>query len=240
MKRLSLVLGLCLALSSIGWAQSVKLPDKVTGQPGQFIQIPAATDCAVVKWFTVDKGLNVFPVQLLKDTKTAVVSGPVGTYRLYAYAAKGDVASDPVLCTIIIGTPDPTPPSPGPTPPTPGPAAKLIGIEGISVLMVANKDANGVIGTKDQKSFMTSATVRTYLDSKCSKDPASQEWKAYRQLQATTDMSGDAKAWQDAMARPRSTTAPWIIISNPKGSYEGPIPETYDAAFALLKKYVEQ
>jgi len=136
--------------------------------------------------------------------------------------------------TFAIGAPDPVPPKP------PEPATKPIAIEGISVLMVVNKDATGVIGTQGQKSFVTSADIRVYLDSKCSKDPASQEWKAYRQLQATTDMSGDAKAWQDAMKRPRNTTAPWMIISNPKGSYEGPIPATYDEAFALLKKYVEQ
>lgn len=214
--------------------QSVKLPDKVQGEPGQFIQIPSTTDCAAVKWFSPDKGLNVFPVQLLKDTKTAVVSGPVGTYRLYAYGAKGDVASDPVLCLIVIGTPDPTPgPGPGPKPPEPTPPAP-IPVDGFRVLFVVeSSDASKL--TAAQLAILTSGEIRTYLNSKCVVGPDGKT-KEWRQWDKDVDTSAESQLWQAAMKRPRSSL-PWIVISDGKTGFEGPLPATIADTLAILKKY---
>jgi hypothetical protein len=54
----------------------------------------------------LDAGLNLFPVELLRDTTTAVVSANnPGKFRVLAYAAKGDQASKPVITTVIIGDP---------------------------------------------------------------------------------------------------------------------------------------
>ena len=93
--------------------QVVTLPPEIHGQPGQFISIPSATDCKSVQWVVLDAGLNLFPVELLRDTTTAVVSANnPGKYRVLAYAAKGDQASKPALTTVIIGDP----PDPVPTP----------------------------------------------------------------------------------------------------------------------------
>lgn len=91
--------------------QQVTLPPEIHGQPGQFISIPSVTDCKSVQWVVLDAGLNLFPVELLRDTTTAVVSANnPGKYRVLAYAAKGDVASKPVITTVIIGDPpEPTP-----------------------------------------------------------------------------------------------------------------------------------
>jgi hypothetical protein len=62
----------------------------------------------------LDAGLNLFPVELLRDTTTAVVSANnSGKFRVLAYAAKGDVASKPVITTVIIG--DPPEPAPDET-----------------------------------------------------------------------------------------------------------------------------
>lgn len=93
---------------------SITLPSTVNGSPNSFITIPATTSGSVVKWVVVDTGLNLFPVQLLKDTKTAVVTGAVGSYRVFAYTADQTGPSDPAGTTVVIGT---TPPGPGP--PTP-------------------------------------------------------------------------------------------------------------------------
>ena len=94
--------------------QQVTLPQEIYGQPGQFISIPSATDCKSVQWVVLDAGLNLFPVELLRDTTTAVVSANnPGKYRVLAYAAKGDVASKPVITTVIIG--DPPEPAPDET-----------------------------------------------------------------------------------------------------------------------------
>ena len=86
--------------------QQVTLPQEIYGQPGAFISIPSVTDCKSVQWVVLDQGLNLFPVELLRDTTTAVVSANnSGKYRVLAYAAKGDVASKPVITTVIIGDP---------------------------------------------------------------------------------------------------------------------------------------
>ena len=94
--------------------QQVTIPLEIHGQPGQFISIPSVTDCKSVQWVVLDAGLNLFPVELLRDTTTAVVSAnSPGKFRVLAYAAKGDQASKPVITTVIIG--DPPEPAPDET-----------------------------------------------------------------------------------------------------------------------------
>ena len=90
----------------LSFGQQVTLPQEIYGQPGQFISIPSVTDCKSVQWVVLDAGLNLFPVELLRDTTTAVVSAnSPGKFRVLAYAAKGDQASKPVITTVIIGDP---------------------------------------------------------------------------------------------------------------------------------------
>lgn len=105
------------------FAQQVTVPPEIQGNPGAFISIPAATDCKQLQWVVLDQGLNLFPVELLKDSTVAVVSSTVaGRYRVLCYGAKDGVASRPAITTVIIGTP--TPPVP-PTPPEPEEVTKL-------------------------------------------------------------------------------------------------------------------
>ena len=96
------------------FGQQVTLPPEIHGMPGAFISIPSSTDCKSVQWVVLDQGLNLFPVELLKDTTTAVVSASSpGRFRVLAYAAKGDAASKPSITTVIIGdAPDPVQPDP--------------------------------------------------------------------------------------------------------------------------------
>lgn len=126
MKR-SLLLSLIFlaAFSAQSWAAYVKLPQEVSGEVGAFLKISADSDGKVIRWFALDKGLNLFPTDLLKDTKTAVVSSSTpGRYRLLAYTASGDEPSEPAVCTVVIGgaLPPPTPPGPSPNPAPPQPA----------------------------------------------------------------------------------------------------------------------
>lgn len=118
MTATSLVFGLTVLLAlacEAARGADLKLPDKVTGNPGTFVKVPATTTGTVVRWYALDSGLNLFPVELLKDTKTAVVTGPAGTYRLLAYTSDKDGPSDPAVCVVVLGDP---PPPPGPPPPT--------------------------------------------------------------------------------------------------------------------------
>ncbi len=120
MKKLILTAAFLL-LASPAFAIDLTLPAKVTGQPGDFITVPAVTTGTIVKWVSLDAGLKLFPIDLLKNTKTAVVMGPTGSYRLLCYTADKDGPSDPAICTVVIGDapPGPTPPGPTPVPVTP-------------------------------------------------------------------------------------------------------------------------
>lgn len=101
----------------------VKLPAEVKTQPGMFAVVKAETDGKVVRWYTPDPGLSLFPSELLSDKKTAVVVAQrAGKYRLVAYTAKEDEPSEPAVCILIVG--DPPPPVPPNPPPPSDPLAK--------------------------------------------------------------------------------------------------------------------
>lgn len=102
-----------LILFAIFHAPVIELPKEISGQPNSFITVPAKTDGAVVKWLTPDVGLNIFPVDLLKDTKTLVVTGPEGRFRVYAYTSDATGPSNAAMCMVMIGAaPEPTPVNP--------------------------------------------------------------------------------------------------------------------------------
>lgn len=83
---------------------SIRLPATIAGAPGAFVAVRADTTGAVVRYVALDAGLNVFPAQLLSDTKATVVTSIVpGRYRLLAYTSTGDLPSEPVIVTIVIG-----------------------------------------------------------------------------------------------------------------------------------------
>ena len=97
-------------LLALAFNQSIILPENITGRPGSFIQVECKTDCKVVEWVLLDSGLELFPVNLLANTKTAVVTSTTpGVYRLLVYGATGDIPSKPAIVTITIGTPEPRP-----------------------------------------------------------------------------------------------------------------------------------
>jgi len=89
---------------------TIELPANVSGQPGAFISVPAKTESKLVKWVSIDKGLNIFPVDLLKDSKTLVVTSQIqGVYRLFAYVGNEFGPSEPAFTSVLIGD-EPAPP----------------------------------------------------------------------------------------------------------------------------------
>jgi len=91
----------------------ITVPAEVKGDVGDFISVPATTAGKEVRWLCPDRGLRVFPADLLKDTKTAVVTAPAaGVFRLYAYTAVDGSPTPAVLCTVTVGPPAPPPPPP--------------------------------------------------------------------------------------------------------------------------------
>ena len=236
-RRGALLVGILLASVSwcgLAWPAEVKLPAEVKGEPGAFVRVTAETKGKMVQWFAVDTGLNLFPVDLLRDTKTAVVTASrPGRYRLLAYSATGDEPGAPAVTTVVIGDAPPVPPGPvppGPVPPGPAP----IPVDGFRVLVVYESAELPKLPPQ-QQAVLYAKSVRDYLDAKCAvgADGKTREWRMWDK---DSDASGEAKHWQDALKRERKSV-PWIIVSTGKGGYEGPLPASVAETLALMKKH---
>ena len=120
--------------------------------------------------------------------------------------------------------PGPNPPGPDPLPPIPGAGFRVL-------FVVETKDLSTLPSAQVQS--LTAKEVREYLDSHCVKEGNQPE---YRIFDKDTDMSRASQVWKDAMARPRSSV-PWIIVTNGKTGYEGPLPPNTAELMKLLKQY---
>lgn len=226
------ILALALAAASaIAAPPEIVVPEKVNGQPGEFVLITAKTSGTKVAWKVIDPGLSLFPVALLKDSKTAIVtSSRPGRYRLVAVTAVGDEISDIVGTTVVIGDPGPDPgPQPNPDPgpqPGPGPSPNTFRV----VLVYESMDA---MPANVQKVLFGPSVVK-YLNAKCTKGqdgvPGWRRWDK--------DAAPDDPVWKPiwAEAKPKLTVPGFVIVADGKLSVH-PVPASEDEALVLLKKY---
>ncbi len=235
MKRFVSLLAL-FALALPCWGQSVKLPETITGVPGQWIVVaPLAVEGGAVK-YRFDPALQEVNLgQLLPDEMVGKLKGKVvttsapGRYKYEAWNAKGDIASDIAVGWIVILGPQPQPPlppaplpdpKPKPVPPPPSPAP--IPVAGFRVAIVFEQNGPTAVLSKTQFNELYGAEVAAYLNQKCVKDASGQpEWRIWNK---DTPLANASKLWQDAMARPRDNL-PWIIISDGATGFEGPLPD---------------
>jgi hypothetical protein len=234
MKRLILATALFLACSAL-LAADLTLPQSVSGDVGDFITVKAVTTAPIVKWYSIDAALKLFPTDLLKDTKSAVVIGKAaGSFRLLAYTSDASGPSDPQVCLVTVGPPVPPGPGPGPgpgpDPPTPAP----IPVAGLRVLAIYDTAALGTM-SRAQLGALMDGNVRAYLNGHCVPGPdgKTKEWRIWDQSVIT---DAETPLWQAAMKRPRQAL-PWVIISNGKTGYEGPLPADAASTLLLLQKY---
>ena len=128
---------------------------------------------------------------------------------------------------VVVGQPVP-PPEPTPTPPQPTP----IPGDGFRVLIVREtKDLSNLPAS--QVAIFSAREVREYLNAKCVLEG---NQRAFRIWDQDTDVSREAQHWQDAMKRKRDSL-PWLLVTNGKEGYEGPLPKDVPEMMALLKKY---
>lgn len=230
-------LGLLLLLACVALAAppGLELPKEATGDVAAFIRVEAKTPGRNVRWVALDSGLALFPVELLKDSKTAVVtSAKPGRYRLLAVTAAGDEISEPAVCTVVVGE-APTPPGPGPKPPEPKPDGKApIAGEGFRVLVIYESAELPKLPAA-QSAILYAASVRDYLRARCAKD-ADNPQGAWRMWDKDVDASAESQPWKDAMKRERKSL-PWVLISNGRTGYEGPLPGTITETLTLLQRY---
>lgn len=132
--------------------------------------------------------------------------------------------------------PDPKPPTPDPKPPAPDPKPvdpPPIPAAGLHVLVVFE---TGKALPPGQQSILYGKAVRDYLQANCVVGPDGKT-KQFRIYDQDVDASRDSKLWADAMKRPRASV-PWVVVSNGKTGFEGPLPENPDKFLELVRKYV--
>lgn len=112
------------------------------------------------------------------------------------------------------------------------PAGPIIG-KGLRVLIVEETAQRSSLPAP-QLAELTSGTVFDYLNEKCTAEAGGK--KAWRIFDKDTDVSQEAKFWQDAMGRKRDSL-PWLIVSNGRKGFEGPLPANTEALLELIRKY---
>lgn len=229
----------------------VKLPEKAKGGQGDFITVLADTNGKAVRWYSPDKELKVFPPELLKDSRIAVVTSTTpGTYRLLAWTALGDSPSREALCLVTVDggaaptPPDPKPklPDPNPKPPDPKPPTPPEVLSELWVLLVyESSDISSY--PKGQQNAMFGKEVRGFLNANCAKETdGNPAWRLYDK---DANMAKEGKGWQFMMDRTRTllgqgkATLPMISIGNGQAvAYEGPLPQTPHDTIVLISKYI--
>jgi hypothetical protein len=142
---------------------------------------------------------------------------------------------------IAVGEPKPDPPKPDP----PGPAPQPMPSEGFRVLIVREtKDLSSLPAS--QVAIFSSTEVRQYLNQKTLLEG---NQRAYRIWDQNTDISRESETWKIAMDGvingnkthniSKATSLPWILLTNGKEGYEGPLPNDVDKMMELLRKYGE-
>ena len=156
-----------------------------------------------------------------------------GKYRISAMAFDPDLARARLF--VELGVPPGPGPGPGPTPgPTPGPqpdGEAPIPEPGFRVLIVYE-----TADLANLPRWLADGDFRGYLDSHCVKgDKGVPE---YRIVDPQIDVSHANLLWAKALGRKRDSL-PWLIVSNGKTGFEGPLPKTKSETLAVLAKYAE-
>jgi hypothetical protein len=168
-------------------------------------------------------------------------AAPPGVYKVRVRAFKPD-SETPLEAwrTVTVQgarpppEPGPTPPGPQPPGPTPPAPAPPIAGDGNRVLIVYE---TGDRLPASQAAIITSGVLRDYLDAKTAKDEFNPTG-AYRIWDQNVILTHPSvsPSWKAAMARPRAST-PWLVVSNGKTGFEGPLPKSVPDTLALLKTY---
>jgi len=86
------------------------VPAEVQGEPGEFVVIATETSGKKVVFYAIDPGLKRFPPELLNTSKAAVyTAAKSGKYRVLIYTAVNDEPTEPQICVVTIGNPEPGP-----------------------------------------------------------------------------------------------------------------------------------
>lgn len=211
---------------------------------------PLVSDEALTLWdFSPDDGVEIEKEEPNKLT----VLVPTGVERDYRFRwvarePKGKQITERI--TVKAGKGPKPPPDPiDPVDPVDPVGPAPIPEPGNHVLIVY-ETADQTAYTQGQINFMYSPEVRQYLTDKCTKHGTGNGWYM---LDKDAVMNAMPELWKKAMSRPRTmqverigpggtktlAPAPWLIVSNGKSGYEGPIPDRFEDAFSKVKDFVK-
>lgn len=126
-------------------------------------------------------------------------------------------------------SPIPVPPEP-PTPPTPPAPPAPIPLAGFRVLIVYDGDNY----TAGQDGIITGKAVRDYLQAKCvvGADGKTKDFAIIRSDANTTN----APKWIADTVQRHPGQKSYMVVSDGKTGYDGPLPDNADAALAIMRK----
>lgn len=209
-------------------APRLALPAEVRAEPGDLVKVPADSDGAALLW-DVRPALPSFALD--SERALLVSAKAAGRYTVTCETAKGSRIAR-ASCVVTVG--QAPPPGPGPTPPAPPVPPAPIPADGLHVLVVID----GPRLTAAQADALDGQAVRGYLNATCPPGPdgKTRQWRVWDR---GVDPANEGKLWQDAFARTRGKPLPYVIVSNGKAGFEGPLPADEAALLALLRKYGE-
>lgn len=254
--KLHLAIFTALSLVCASHGQTLKLPATIDAKPNGVKVVTAETDCKSVVWYFPDNGIEPFNIDALfkglskNPGAIALQTGAKGAYRIVAIGANDQgKQTPPVVAWVVVGDapipPSPTPPTPpGPKPPEPPPTPDVVPIpgDGFRVLILYE---TGATLTPQQSSVLTAAEIRKYFADKCVKGPDGKTPEA-RIWDKDVDVSSVSEIWRQAVGRgldkakdPNGGSGryPWIMISDGKKGFEGPLPLNVADTMKLLRQY---
>lgn len=101
----------------LGQAPVINLPKDLTVKPGRLIKIEATSAEKSIRWVNISIDADLI---VSESGRWAIFSSNVpGSYKVFAWTAKGDIPSEASVCSILVGEANP-----GPNPPQPEDALK--------------------------------------------------------------------------------------------------------------------
>lgn len=198
---------------------------------------------AVLRWRIDGPEGAVPPLELLDASGRPVLVFMSPVRGVYNVVLTGQVPADgldpfgeSVHRVTVGGGPEPTPdvdPTPDdddpPVPPEPKPDEDKAPFpaDSLHVLIVYESEDNTKL-TSNQRAIIYGADIRSMLDSVAP--------RKYRIYDKDADLTHVPNVFKDAMAVPRQSL-PWLVISNGKGGFSGPLDMRVEEFRALVDQY---
>lgn len=212
------------------------IPDEIKPSQGYATFEPGADCTAKAITYISRSSAFPFPARMLKDGRMFVLPTTGLANGRYQFTAVGSLNDEHAVKDFAVVVGNAPGPNPGPNPPNPPNPDQVapIPVDGFRVMVVYEKSDLTKL-TPQQHSILYGTEVRDYLARKCAVGPdgRTSESRFYDQ---NTVMTNESQLWQDAMKRPR-TSLPWLVVSNGKSGWEGPLPANIEATMSILKTY---